>query len=165
MDSAIWGLIGTLVGALASIGTTWLASKSNINLQIITKTHERAERSRSFQRDTLLDLQDAIHDALRLTTQGYILDRDAHLAGAEWGSNMLNDPLDENLRLVQRRVAILNERHSDDELRGTIKALMSLASKTLLSKNAADAKSCMQECYSAGNVALEAVGATLRSHY
>ncbi|WP_164478878.1 hypothetical protein [Methylophilus methylotrophus] len=35
MNAAIWGLIGTLVGAITSIATTWIASRNNIHLQIV----------------------------------------------------------------------------------------------------------------------------------
>src|SRR5258706_789194 len=121
MDSAAWGLIGTLVGALASIGTTFLTTRNAHRLQVVTKENERVERANAFQRQTLLDLQEALHDALRLTTQGHIQDREAHQGGMDWGKNMLDEPVNEDFRLAQRRVAILIERISEDSLRTRIK--------------------------------------------
>jgi len=165
MDSAIWGLIGTLVGALSSIGTTWLASRSSHHLQTVTRSHELAERASSFQRQTLLDLQEALHDALRLTTQAHIQDRDSHLGGTTWGSNMLNEPLNEDLRLAQRRVAILNERISDENLRTKVRELMGIAHNALLAKSPIEARANLQQCYTAGAATLETVGTVLRSHY
>lgn len=165
MDAAIWGLIGTLVGAMASIGTTWIASRSNLHIQLITNKQERSERASAFQRQTLVDLQDAIHDTLRLTTQGYIQDRDAHFSGKPWGDNMLSEPLNEDLRLAERRVAILRERVSDDQLRNEIKALMNLSKEILLSRSANEAKSHMEKCYNVGNNLLVSIGTVLRKHY
>ncbi|WP_229007339.1 hypothetical protein [Methylophilus sp. Leaf408] len=165
MNAAIWGLIGTVVGAIASIATTWIASRNNLHIQLITNKQELTERASAFQRQTLVDLQDAIHDTLRLTTQGYIQDRDAHFRGNAWGDNMLEEPLNEEIRLAERRVAILRERVSDDQLRKEIKALMKVAQKTLLSTSAAEAKSLMEECYVVGNNLLESIGTVLRKHY
>lgn len=165
MDSAVWGLIGTLVGALASIGTTWLASRSSYHLQATTKEHERIERVNAFQRQNLLDLQEALHDTLRLTTQAHMEDLRAHQNGAEWGRNMLGEPVNEDFRLAQRRVAILTDRISIDSLRAKVKALMGLAADVLLSRSEIDALSRVQQCYTAGTETLESVGTALRSHY
>jgi hypothetical protein len=165
MNAAIWGLIGTLVGAITSIATTWIASRNTLHLQIVTNKQEREARASTFQIETLVDLQDAIHENLRLTTQAYIQDRDAHIRGIEWGKNMLDEPLDEELRLIQTKVAILRERVSDEQLRNEIKALMDTTHRTLLSRTAADAKSLMEESYAAGYKLLESIGTVLRKHY
>lgn len=165
MSAAIWGLIGTVVGAIASIATTWISSRNNLHLQLVTLKQERIERSSTFQLQTLIDLQDAIHDTLRLTTQAHYQDRDAHFKGKAWGDNRLDEPLNEDIRLAQRRVSILRERISDEQLRLDIKALMSIAQDTLLSSSAAEARSCMDRCYNIGNSLLESVGSALRKHY
>jgi hypothetical protein len=74
MESAIWGLIGTVVGALASIGTTWLTTISSSKLQKEKAQEDRLERANAFQRETLLELQEALHDTLRLVSRAYIQD-------------------------------------------------------------------------------------------
>lgn len=165
MNAAIWGLIGTLVGAMTSIATTWIASRNNIHLQIVTNNQERAARGSAFQIQTLVDLQDAIHENLRLTTQAYIQDRDAHLRGIEWGHNMLEEPLNEDIRLIQSKAAILCERVSDDQVRAEIKTFMNTTYKTLQAKSVSDAKSLMEESYASGSKLLESIGRSLRSHY
>ena len=54
MDAAVWGLIGTVVGALASIGTAWLAAHSTSRRELAKLDAERTERMHGFQRQTLL---------------------------------------------------------------------------------------------------------------
>jgi hypothetical protein len=86
VDPAAWGVIGTAVGALASIGTTWLTNRNSANLQASAKAAERVETQRAFQRQTLLELQDAFHDAIRLAARVHLEDckaeRRAHLGVA-----------------------------------------------------------------------------------
>lgn len=132
MDAALWGLLGTIVGAVASIATTWLSGRSSHTLQQDRGREERAQQASSFQRQTLLELQEAIHDALRLVSQAHIEDREAHRATKEWGKNMLSDEVNEGIRLAQRRVAILVERVSDDDLRAKVKALMASTAPSCL---------------------------------
>lgn len=165
MDSAVWGLIGTLVGALASIGTTFLTTRNAHRLQANAKENEHIERANAFQRQTLIDLQEALHDALRLTTQGHMQDCEAHKGGMGWGKNMLDEPVNEDFRLAQRRVAILIERISEDGLRARIKGLMSLTVSVLLAQSEAEARSNMMQCYSAATEVMESVGTVLRRHY
>jgi hypothetical protein len=165
VDSAVWGLIGTLVGAATSVGTTWLASRSSYYLQSTAKELERIERANAFQRQNLLDIQEALHDALRLTTQAHMEDLRAHKDGAVWGRTMLGEPVNEGFRHAARRVAILTDRISDDILRAKVKALMSLASDVLFSRSEIDSTSRLQQCYAAGSETLESVGTALRSYY
>ena len=78
MDAAIWGLIGTVVGAAASIVTTWLATRTSYRLQQDKLREERAKRASAFQRQTLIELQEEFHDALRLINRAHIEDLRAH---------------------------------------------------------------------------------------
>jgi len=104
MDSAVWGLLGTVVGALSSIATTWLTALSMSKREQDKLREDRFERARAFQRQTLIELQDAIHDAMRLASRAFIEDDKAARAGKEWGRNMLSGEVDEGLRVAQRRV-------------------------------------------------------------
>jgi hypothetical protein len=165
MDSAAWGLIGTLVGALASIGTTWLSSWNSHRLQEKKTKEERLERANAFQRETLIDLQDAIHNSLRLMTRAHIEDQKAHRQGSKWGTNLLGSELNEEIRLGNRRVAILVERVTDDALRTEVKALMSTASELALARSEADAKAASNGLTFKGATVLEQIGSVLRRHY
>lgn len=165
MDAAIWGLIGTIVGALASIGTTWLSARGAHVLQREKSREARAERASEFQRQTLLDLQDAIHEALRLVHQAYFEDLAAHHQTKEWGMNMLSDEVNEGVRLALRRVSILVERVADDELRSMVKKLMSGVTQVLLSHNQQESRLYIEKMSVDTGQVLERVGAALRHHY
>ena len=158
MDAAAWGLIGTVVGALASIGTTWLTSKSSQRLHQERLQVERIERSRSLQRQTLLDLQEAIHDALRLVNSAHIEDRNAHSQTREWGSNLFSEEVNEGIRIAQRQVAILAERVNDDDLRSYVKELMNEATHVLLSSNEQESRFRLAKTSSDATTVLEKIG-------
>jgi hypothetical protein len=117
VDAAIWGLIGTVIGAFASIATTWLSTKSSAAQQEARVQGERLERANAFQRETLLELQEAIHDALRLAHRAYIEDCDSFRKGTPWSKAMLGEELNESIRLAFRKVSILVERVADDSVR------------------------------------------------
>lgn len=165
MDAAIWGLLGTIVGGLVSIATTWLTTKTSYLLQQEKTVEERAELARSFQRQTLLDLQEAIHDALRLLTRAYLEDCDAQSESTEWGRGMLSEEVNEGVRLAQRRVSILIERVADTDLRTQVKVLMSQVPKVLLSRREDEARHYLHGISDEANRVLEGIGVVLRQQY
>lgn len=164
MESAIWGLLGAIVGASASIAAAWLAARSSYEVQRAKASDERAERANAFQRQTLLDLQEAIHDALRLVARAHIEDTDAHGATKEWGKNMLSDEVNEGVRVAQRRVAILIERVADDQLRASVKALMETAAGALLARSAREANFHMEAISKETEQVFGGIGTVLRRH-
>lgn len=165
MDAAVWGLIGTLVGAFASISTSWLATRTSSRLQQEKLNDERRERARTFQRQTLLDLQEAIHDALRLVNRGYIEDYQANRSTKAWGKNMLSEEVNEGIRLAQRRVAMLVERVADDELRMQIKTLSGRTGQVILSKSEQEARLYLEQSALEAERVFERLGVALRLHY
>ena len=165
MESAIWGLLGTVVGALTSIATTWLSARNANILQTTKNSEDRIERARAFQRQTILDLQEELHDAIRLITRAQLHDEEAHRGGTPWTSNRLPAEVDDGIRLAMRKVSLLQERVSDDALRGSIRSLMSIANSTLLSSSEIEAKGRMMATHTEASVVLERMGTTLRSYY
>ena len=116
MSAAIWGFIGTLVGALVSICTTYVSTWHASKLQSDADRLARAEKHRAFQQDTLLELQEALHALMGLvSTRLYGKHQSDSEAGKNDGEAGENEA-DENERLTSRRVAILIDRLSDDEL-------------------------------------------------
>jgi predicted RNA polymerase sigma factor len=165
VDAAIWGLIGTVIGALASIATTWLSAKSSTEQQETRARTERLERANAFQRETLLELQEAIHDALRLVHRAYIEDCESQRKGTPWSKAMLGEELSEGIRLASRKVLILVERAADDSVRLQVKTLMRVAHQAMLETNEADARRQLERCDEHGERCLEVLGNVLRSHY
>lgn len=165
MYAAVWGLLGTLVGAFASMATTWLTTRSSYLLQQEKTREERGQIARAFQQQTLLDLQEAIHDALRLVTRAHIEDSKAAIATGQWGKSRISDDLDEEIRLAHRRVSLLVERVADTNLRMQVKALMSHVAEVLFSSSEREADHHLSESYKEAGRAIEAIGTVLRQQF
>lgn len=75
MDPAAWVFLGTLVGALASIATTSISNWNTFRIQKNIKNEERIERSRTFQRKTILELQEELVDYMRYSGEAYFEQR------------------------------------------------------------------------------------------
>jgi hypothetical protein len=165
MEAAVWGFIGTIVGALASTMATWMSVRSSSKLQEERVRLEKQERSNSLQRDTILELQETLHDMMRFVHRAYFEDRQALLAGTPWQESRLSEELDESLRLKIRRVAILIERLENADLRKQVKDLAMSAHQTLFAPDAATAQARLDLCVEAALKANEALGTSLRLHY
>lgn len=165
MDAAVWGFIGTIVGALASIGTAWLSSENSLKLQNRNAQDQRTEFARSFQRQTLLELQEAIHDALRFIGRAHLEDYAAYKQSGNWGTSKLSDEVNEGSRLAQRRVVILAERVTDESLRKEVKNLMGIATQALFATTKDEADDVLNRAFAESTQVLEKHGAVLRQHY
>ena len=165
MEAAAWGLLGTLVGALTSIGTTWLSTRTSYKIQSAKQAEERAERAKEFQRETLLMLQEAIHDALRLNARAHIEDSERFKATGDWSRGSLSDEVNEGFRLARRRVAILIERVSDESLRSDVKSLMRVSAEGVLAQSKHEAEMNQQAVSVQMTPLLEKIGSVFRSHY
>lgn len=166
MDAAIWGLLGTIVGALASIVTTWLTNMGLSRREQEKARDERFERASAFQLQTLLDLQESIHDALRLTGRAHLEDQHAHrLNGQEWENSMLSDEVNEGLRLAQRKVSLLVERVADDALRVRVKALMQAFTGVVMSRTEQESRRMLDNSTTEFSQVQEQLGVVLRKHY
>ncbi len=165
MESAVWGLIGTIVGALASIGTSWIAARTSSNLQKRSNVLERLENARAFQRESLIALQDALNDCLRMTSRAHFEDKVSFAQSGKWGSGLLSEEVNEGILLTRRRVFILIERIANDNLRAELKALMGVSSELIASQNGTQAEALFVRMTDTGNKALENLGSVLRNLY
>lgn len=165
MESAIWGFIGTLIGAAASLATTYLTNRNSIQMQSQAKEHERREAAKAFQRQTLLELQDAFHNAIRLATRAHLADAEAHRKGSAWGRQLLPEGLSEDIRLCNRQVNLLVERVSDDAVRSSIKAMMREVTMVSFLESERESQAALDRIANESLIALEDLGKTLRSLY
>jgi hypothetical protein len=168
MESAVWGLIGTIVGALASIGTTWISGQSASNLQKQASSLERMEKGRAFQRDTLVELQDALNDALRMMARTFFEDCESFKQSGnwDWGKSFLSEEVSEEVRLANRRMSILIERIADDQLRFELKEIMKMSVQVSFAKSHNEAEAiCHLASTTAYNNVMAHLGNVLRSLY
>lgn len=165
MESAAWGLIGTVIGALASIGTTYLTNRNTAHLQVEAETATRLEKHRAFQRDTLLELQDAFHDAVRIVAQIQYENTMIYAKTGQWGKGKLPEGLNESLRVANRRVMLLKERVADDSVRATTKQVMAKANAVVYAASKEESSALLDEVTFEGVDAIEKIGTTLRELY
>lgn len=165
MEAALWGLLGTVAGAAASIATTVISSRNAASLQSAAAILEREEKARAFQRDTLIELQDAVHDELRAVALVYMADYAAYRETSTWGRKMLGEELNNKVHLAGRRTLLLSERIANDDLRDHLKSLRSLLTEVQMASDAAIAERAHMAAIEMGTSVMEHIGTVLRSLY
>jgi len=124
MEPATWGFIGTIlgtiVGASASIIATYLNGKNSLNIQKGTEKFKRDEIAREFQRDNLLKLQDEFVAGMRLIGRAHIESFSYYKKHNDWQGFILSDEVDTALNNMHQNFMKLTERVSNDKLRESI---------------------------------------------
>ena len=164
MELAIWGFIGTLVGALASIVTTLLTNWNTSKIKKAEKEAKREECSKAFQRKTILELQDELTDYMRLFFLAHFEHLDSCSKVGRWGSELSSD-LDEKLRISNSKTSMLIERVSDDDLRETLKNLKSIATSCLLANSKEEAEKYRNKASDSFEQCSVKLGTVLRNSY
>lgn len=170
MDTATWGLIGTLVGtvvgASASILTTLISGTNSARLQEQADTLERLERARGFQRNNLLELQDSLLQEMRLTGRAHLEGVKSYReSGSEVRSNLLSEELNQELMISAGKVAILTERIADDTLRDNLKELRQKMTNVFMAKSETESIEMLQIASTSFIQVMVQLGAVLRSNY
>ena len=146
MESGIWGFIGVVVGAASSIGTAaWIARNAS------------KAKTREFQKDNLMQLQDSIskHTVIAIKHRT-----------ASKRDKLLADVATKEFVISSQSVTILIDRIADESLRTTLKrdqiALYSILSDTTKDKDDDEKVGIiLKRSYNA----LEKLGVVLRSLY
>ena len=124
MEPASWGFIGTIlgtiVGASASIFATYLNGKNSINIQKSTEKFKREELFREFQRDNLLKLQDEFSIGMRFIGKIHFESLNYFRINNEWKGFRLSDDVDTGISTSFQNLMKLTERVNDDKLRTKI---------------------------------------------
>jgi len=169
VDGAVWGVIGTLVGAavgaLASIATTVIANRNMARLQVQADSLERTERFRAFQRKTLLAVQDALQSVARHARRAHHETLLAHRRGAPWGEVLLSEDVDEEARLANGRLSSLIERVADDSLRSELIEVHSALTRSILCRSKEEADALVNDAADRVVAVMSKLGETLRSYY
>jgi hypothetical protein len=165
MEPAIWGLIGTVVGAFASIATTYIQSRYAEALRTVATKEERDGRRRAFQRETLIELQDVLHDLCRMVVRGHLEDNAHYRKVGAWGQNPLSDEVNEGQRVLRRRAMLLTSRVSNDELRQSIRASLETLVSFSMARSYEEASHWHIQMNNESPKVLESIGHELRSQY
>jgi C4-dicarboxylate-specific signal transduction histidine kinase len=165
MDAATGVLLGGLIGACATVATTYLSKRHAINLQSSADAIERQEKARAFQRDNLLACQEQVQVVGRLTAQVLNQDVMALGSGSAWGKHMVPQQLDEDLAAGRRKLSVLIERVADDELRKELKSLTLLMDYVTAAPSLQEAERALGNAMAANQKTMELLGTVLRKTY
>lgn len=128
-----------------------------------SRQEQRFERRIAFQRQTLLELQEAIFDLTRSTSELYLHDSNAYKASGQWGRSSFDDELSERARLCQARASMLYVRVRDDTTRElTVKVKQYSTDVAFRSKTAAEAFNSVTNIAQVSDELNERIGELLR---
>lgn len=145
-----WFPVFTLVlGFVASSANEWLRDLRSARREREAREAERntqllAKRA-SFDKETLLELQEAVARLVRATGAAHHIDWMAEKASGKWGRNLLPDDLDSETLAAHVRTSILTVRVRDNEARALVQALRDASVKSGLARNRQDTEAQMQE--------------------
>lgn len=165
MEAALWGFLGTLVGAGASIATSWINNRDETVRQQQADSLERIERARAFQRDNLLKLQQTLQDAMRFCARVLHEDRIAFRQSGEWGKALLSEEVSEGSRENNAKLMALTERVANDAVRAAVKSLQARLATYHTARSEAQAESVFNDATDAYLSLTERIGESLRSLY
>ncbi|OIR19477.1 hypothetical protein GALL_03580 [mine drainage metagenome] len=165
MDAALWGFLGTIIGAGASIATSWISNRHELMRQKQSDSLVRVERARAFQRDNLLELQQTVQDAMRFSARIMHEDSMAFKQSGKWGTTLLGEEVSEGSRAANARLMALTVRVADDEVRDAINNLRNMLTSCQLAKSKEHADIVHKDIAEAYPLLMERIGKTLRSLY
>ena len=153
--AAIWGFIGTLVGALASIATTIYTGRNAAALQSEATRAIRQDKHRAVQEETLKETQDELDKCLQ-----YVYAT----------APLTNGLAETTARLVQfrdlsRRTTTLVERVADDALRESLRGLMGQARLVVFEANPEGAMTGKATLAAQDDLIRARIGEALRAQY
>jgi len=157
-------------GYAGSLVTEWFRDRRHRANQREARAGEWAEkaeqRRRDFQRQTLLDLHNALFELVRTTHQLNLADKRAFRETGKWGQPVAPEELDEQDRLARAKFAILVVRVQDDQLRALLNIVRELtAHALLLAKSEQQAEAAMRDLGMAFESANAELGELLRALY
>ncbi len=169
MEPATWGFIGTIlgtiVGASASIFATYLNGKNSINIQKSTEKFKREELFREFQRDNLLDLQGKLSHSMRLVTKAHLEDLEDYENTREWNLSSLSADLDKEIGDSFRQISIKAERIDNNELRNEIKQLRKKMTECLTANSFGARQGKLLSLMKGFDLLMPKLGEILRENY
>jgi hypothetical protein len=156
-----------LLGYFTKYVSDWVHHKRDLERDRETRKEARrdqlAEHLTTFQRQTLLDLQEAVMDVARTTGAAHHLDEMAYREIGQWQKQLLGDDLDQESLLAMRRTAILSVRVRDSSLRELVKTFRQCAAQTSIGVSRDASNSAMNSMAAVFEQVQERVGELLRT--
>jgi hypothetical protein len=128
-----------LLGYAAKTFADWVQHRRTSELERAARAEARQdqlfERRTTFQRQTLLDLQDTIMQLMRTTGQMHHQDLMDFRKTGEWHKQLYPEEVSEIDRLANARTTVLAVRVSDESVRGLVAAVKDHATKVGISRS------------------------------
>lgn len=147
MNPLTWGflgtLIGTIVGASASILTTLINSRNHSKNIRNLEIYKRQEIFREFQRDNYLKIQETIYKTFRLATLLHLEDIENLKKTGMWQKSLLNSKNDNGLMIALKDLSIYLERIQNDDAREELRTLIEKISSTSKTSSKTESEAIM----------------------
>jgi hypothetical protein len=116
-----------------------------------------------FQRDTLLQLQDAVQKLARATGQTHHLDEMAYRKTQTWRKAQLPEDLNEGYFVAQTQTALLSSRVRDDKVRHLVERLRTISTDAILATTPTDGRNELQNLMVVSNELHSRIGELIRT--
>jgi hypothetical protein len=133
-----WVLVGLpVIGYLAAVGTEYMRGRQTLEREREPRRHERqtgrSDARDAFERDTLLELQDALAEFARNCGKIQHLDEMEYRESGVWGRQLLGDEVggEGSLEYI-RRIQRLRVRVLDDNIRARVREYIDHASASTI---------------------------------
>jgi hypothetical protein len=135
-DMTTWFPVLTLlIGYGTKSLSDWVQNKRTVlrerEAREAARHDQRVAGRITFQRETLLELQEVSMQLARATGRAHHLDEMAHRESNSWRRNLLPDDLDESYRVAQARVLMLGVRVRDETIRALGLELINFSALTI----------------------------------
>jgi hypothetical protein len=139
------GAFLVLLGFGTKFISDWFQDKRTLQRERETRDALRrdqlAERRANFQRQTLLELQEALQDLARATGAANVQDERAFKETGRWQRQLLGEEINQQIFLANRRVLMLTVRVRDQALRDALNRFRNLTNDTeVTNRNATHAE-------------------------
>lgn len=162
MDAALWGFLGTLVGAGASFLATYLTARYAAKSQGEAAAKERAIRERLLQRQTLIELQNELNNLLRANAMIFMEDMRQAQQGMPWSGLVANVEASEAARRAFAQVSVLSSRVAIDAIRSEVGKVRDLLNEALEAGDHVEVDRRHRAAMIAGIDVIEKVGEEIR---
>ena len=122
-----------------------------------------AERRASFQRQTLLDLQEAVFDLMRATGAMHHQDEMAYRKTGQWEKQLHGEELNQKAQLAMRRVSMLSTRVRDISLRELIEKFRTHCVEATVSGTRESSRDGLDNAVASFDLVQKRVGELLRT--
>jgi hypothetical protein len=162
MDAALWGFLGTLVGAAASFLATYLSAKYAAKSQGEAAANERAIREQLLQRETLIEFQNELINLLRANAAIFMDYMRQAQQGMVWSQLVASVETDEAVRRAFAQVSVLTSRITTDTIRSEVGKVRDLLNKALDANDHVEADRRHRTAMLAGIELIKKVGEEIR---